>query len=663
MRKTDIEHARTAGEQGLTRAERKEYQKCAVAMEMDYPLMFIFIKSLDTFSNSRRIGIKRMAYLYHLFIGCKWISSETGPHDLGSNSEAFWDLADEAARQGKDRAYAMESVLLLYQHLGRMRKLRPSFRQGIRTPENLLYNEEFRKFMLFSYEKKDNVFILRHGKQKTNTMLLVLDYRNVCLRNLLVDFSLRWPGGWVNRRIPSPLLLLQDAEGWFERTTDNVGSWRDFNTKMLDTAKRHIVGQYEDREQRRLAMRFLFHFWSELVLSHPKHDFFRGSYVWCPEMVINKLIPNYLADGYEIAVNGQRDPFRQGRGALFVLHEADLCGASNRRIEIRRYDLQKVSNPRHWDALANFILHNEKADFTEARHFLIWLVARKNAIREDPCTIHREDMDAYRLSIAHRTNNNSSRNTLIVNTKRALLWMKDSEYLSIDENAMDEFSYFFINQEPQPAPLEKEMVAAVAEALHRMGAENPRYYLTEILFKIMLLTEPRSGSLVTVLMDNITWYEDGTSLARTIQKSNGKAKTPIPLGKEPTSLLKKAIELTQSIRDKYPMLSISNHVFLYELENKTMPVNAMSIQRFNLDLEAAGEAACNKKVNSGILRDTMFSILKLYMIKKNIPEYKRPALTHHARPRSINAYSVITIQDILEHAPQYSVGHILKTVV
>ena len=89
----------------------------------------------------------------------------------------------------------------------------------------------------------------------------------------------------------------------------------------------------------------------------------------------------------------------------------------------------------------------------------------------------------------------------------------------------------------------------------------------------------------------------------------------------------------------------------------------MSIQRFNLDLEAAGEAACNKKVNSGILRDTMFSILKLYMIKKNIPEFKRPALTHHARPRSINAYSVITIQDILEHAPQYSVGHILKTVV
>lgn len=656
---TNTQHIRTAGEQGLTKAERKEYRKYATAMQEEYPHLFNFIKCLDTFGNSRRIGIKRMSYLYHLFKRCEWITAETDPHDLGSDPETFWDLADVAVKQEKDRAYTMECVLLLYQHLGRMRKLRPSFRQGNRTPENLLHNERFRKFMLFSYEKKDNIFILRHGQQKTNTMLLVLNYQNVCLRDLFIDYSMRWPNAWVQNRVPSPLLLLQDAEEWFEGTANEVASWKDFTVTMLDTAKRHIVRRYEDAKQRRLAMQFLFHFWSELILTHPEHDFFKGSYVWCPEMVINKLIPNYLADGYEIAISGQRDPFTQGHGALFVLYEADLYGASNRKVEICRYDLSKVANPRHWNALANFILHNVKADFQVARQFLIWLEARKNALAEDPCSIHKEDMDAYRLSIAHRTKNSLSRNTLLNYVRRAVRWMEASGYLTLDMDALNEFSYFPVNQEPKPDPLQKEMITAVIETLHNLGVKNPRYYLTEIILKIMLLTEPRSGSISTVVMDDITWYEDGTSLARTIQKPNGKGKTSIYLSKEPTTLLKKAIELTQPIREKYPMLSISNHVFIYELQNKTMPINTMTLQRLNLDLKEAGENACKKKINSGMVRDTMFSMLKLYMIENQIPEFKRAALTHHTRPRSINAYSVISIQDILEHSPQYSIGHII----
>ena len=633
------------------------------AMHAHYPRMYEFLKPLKDLNNSRRLGPKRVCFLHELFSKCPWFTAETGPHDLGSDPETFWDLAEKAAEKTQDSAYAMETVLLLYQHLGRLRKLRPSFREGFRTPVNLLENEEFRKFMLFTFTKKESVFILRHGQMKTNTMVLVLDYRNAYLREALAKSAVRWSDAWVKRRVPSPLKLLEDAEGWFEGTTDAVRSWEDFTPVMLDTARRHIVRRYADREDRRLAMRFLFHFWSELVLGHPEHDFFKGSLFWCPELVVHRVVPNHLADGYEIAVNGQRDPFTQGRGALFVLQEADLQGASYRRVEIQRFDLTMVTEPRHWDALANFVLHNPKRDFFVIREFLIWLDRRKKPFGEDPCKVLVEDVEAYREYIAYKTDNGSSRNGHLRLVKSALRWMGAAGYLTVETGAMEKLTYFLVNFVPSPAPLGKEAIAILTDTLHELGAKDPRYYLSEIIFRILLISEPRAGSLATLAIDDITWYGDGTCLINTLQKASGKKRTPIVLPGEAAGLLKKAIELTKPVREKYPMMANSSHVFIYEIKDHLMPVNAMSLQRFHLDLREACKVAGMERITTGMIRDTMFSIMKVYMAENRIPEYKRRVLTHHKRPRSIGAYAVISIQDILERAPKYTVGKIIKKTI
>jgi len=645
---------------GHSTDDNKQYKAFDTAMREHYPRLYEFLKPLKDVHNSRRIGHKRMCFLYELFSKCPWITAETGPHDLGSDPETFWDLAEKAAEKTQNRAYAMETIFLLYQHLGRLRKLRPSFREGFRTPANLLENEEFRKFMLFTFTKKENVFILRHGQMKKNTMLLILDYRNHYLREVLIESAVRWSDAWVKRRVPSPLKLLEDAEGWFEGTTDAVRSWTDFTPVMLNTARHHIVKRYADPEDRRLAMRFLFHFWSELVLGHPEHDFFKGSLFWCPELVVHRLIPNHLADGYEIAISGQRDPFAQGCGALFVLQEADLQGASYRRVEIQRFDLSDVTEPRHWNALANFILHNKKENFFFIRKFLIWLDQRKKPFGEDPCKVLVEDVEAYRTYIANRTKNGTSRNAALRIVKNALRWMSAAGYLTVETGALEKLAYFLVNFTPSPTPLGKEAVAILTDTLHEMGKKEPRYYLSEIIFRILLISEPRAGSVATLAIDDITWYDDGTCLIQTLQKASGRERTPIVLPREAAALLRKAIELTKPVREKYPMMAISSHVFIYEIKDHLMPVNAMSIQRFSLDLKDACKAAGLKPISTGMIRDTMFSIMRVYMAENRIPEYKRRAITHHKRRRSINAYAVISIQDILEKAPRYTVGKIIK---
>lgn len=645
----------------MTKIERQITTKQGRALlehlEREYPHLYAFVQPMKHYGNSRRLGPVRQAYLYRIFSACPSVTEDTTPHDLGKNPEMFWDLADAAASLGDDKAYALDTVRILYTHLETSRKLSSRFFEGKRSPRYVIQNEEFRRHLTLHYNGREEIYILRHGQMKHSSNFLVLPYKNPYLREALTDCIIDWPEAWM-KRTPSRLNVLPDAEEWFEGTTNGITSWEGFNAKTLDTARRHILSKYEDPEWRRICMKFLFFFYSQLILTHKEHDFFADSYIYNTLMVINKDTPNHLAAGYEFAVYGQKDTFRQGKGVLFVIYDADLHESSNRKTEIKRFDLSKITVPQYWDAVANYILHNKRDNVIAARSFLLWLQDRKRLAGDKTYIITGEDIDEYRIHVSKTLDNSGSRNAYLTCVNRFMKWLQGTDHVLVAPDAQTNMDMFFSNYKKNANPLSKEAFAVLTDTLKEMGKTNPRYLLTLIITHLIPLMEMRPGSIVTIEKDNITLFEDGTVKVTAVSKTTNPSKTTFYEPKLVADLLVKAMELTEEIREECPKCDLRKQLFLYHAitSNNGMPFNAFTIQRYNLDLKEACRKAGLPLYNSGNLRDSFMTLADIYIHTRKLSEYERALLTHHADKRSIRNYAVITIGDILERTPEIHIG-------
>lgn len=651
-----------ANRNGHTREQKARYANDARLMETELPFLYSFAKDHSDPMMRNRLGKKRTSFLYRMLRSTPGINMNTKPSTLGSSPVWFWDLLDAAYQlDPEERDYAIDTVIYLFRLILREKRILNKEWNSIHSPAHFLYTEQFIRFLHRGYKRRESVFFLRHGQMTHYAEFYILDYKNTFIREMFVNSILEWKYAW-NKRTPSRLGVLPEAEGWFEGTTDGVRSWEDFNVQMLDTAKRHICSQHSE-EWKLVCLKFLFYFYSRLILEHPDHDFFKGSLVYCPEMVLDKRTPKHLADGFEFAIYGQLDPFLQGRGVLLVIRDAHLHSASYRKTEIKQYDLSKITNKDYWNAIANFYLHNGRDEVIEARAFLIWLAKYKADTGNDPFRLTADDMEAYRILISKKLDKSGSRNACIRGITKFVRWLKDNPFIKVDESALEWFSYFMNKQNINPQPLEKEDIQKLCNALTELGQDTPRYLLEELIVRILLLCDIRIGSLVSLLLEDVIFLEDGSCKCHILSKTSTPDRQTFFLPPEGAELMRQAITLTEDVRQRCPPYSVKEHLFIYEGVNgrSAFPFNAMNFARFGLDLKTAAKKAGIAPVSPGRLRDTYMTAANLYMIENNIPDYKKPVFTNHKNKKSILNYAIFDIGDILKKCPgRYTVGKILK---
>lgn len=630
-------------------------------MKNEFPFLYEFAVQFMTGGNSRRLGPKRLRCLNFVFRNSPWITAETTPRDLGEDAERFWDLMDITKKEDlpEARSYVVDSIIYLYEHLQRKRKISPSFKEGRRSPFYIMASEPMKAHLRFCYNGREEIFVLRHGKMQSNSYLFILRYKNRFLLDNLIRVSIDWPRAW-RKRNPCPLNVLKEAEEWFEGTTDNVTTWEQFDATMLDTARRHIVARHKG-EWGHICMKFLFYFYYRLIIEHPEHDFFADSYFYSAEVVTDKRVPTHLAEGFELALYGQQAPFFQGKGALFIIHDAHMHSSSYRKTEIIRYDLSEITIPQYWNALANFLIKHERENVITARAFIKWLMKYKKERGEDPLFISPETMEDYRYYLSEHLTHGGSRNAYVRGVLFFVKWLQDTSFVNVYPGAIDEFNYFFIETRSVPSPLTKEEVKNLRRTLLRMGKQNPRFLLTEIAMRLLLMTDIRAGSLLTLQINDVIFDADGGCSMKILTKASNPDKQTFHFGKEQADAFKEAIRLTGDLRTRCPFCTIKEHIFIHEgVNTSSLPFAVMTLQRFTLDLKQAAEACGIKHFASGTLRDTYMSAVNLFMAENNIPDYKKPALTHHACKRSILNYAIFSIQDIFERSPQYTVGKIIE---
>lgn len=599
-------------------------------------------------SLSFRIGYLGIEAFIRTVFEAGLASKMISPEAIDLHPEWFWDLHDQGhkAEDKIDRDRRTVAIDGVYYHLRRRGLIGPQFSQDIRSPYQFLGTKAFQDLLKNDYEHREDVFIVTYARD-CHAKMMIVPCSNPVMRDMIITAFRRWPNVWD--RSESALRYLLEAEGWFEGTTDGVRSYLDLNAKMLVTAKEHILKRYQNYEERKAALKFLFQIFKVQIEDHPKHRFFADSLFWTNTLVCDNRVPIHLAKRYDIGIYGQIDSIKtQSSGVLLVYKHADLMRSNASRNELYTIDLASIKFKPFWNILAQFALHNSISRIHIPRKFLEWLQKRK-LNEENKTHLTKRDMDDYRIHIARVNRDGNARNQKINELTKFITNCVQCGTLTMDDDALEQFHYFPYEYIPKPRPLKKDEIAKVHQSLSQLAIEtDSRFRLVDILFSILLLTNIRPGQLCQLTVDGIERNEDGSMTFFSRVKNRGVDKVITNISKYISPLIDEAIELTAKVRETCPV-EMENHVFIYENPaSASVRFNVYTVTRLNSDLRVAGNRVGVVNMNSGRIRDTYMSFVIKYAAKNGLTDFERCCLTGHAVPNTAKSYSIPDIIDILE---------------
>lgn len=612
-------------------------------------------------SLSRRLSLLQANILLDLLESTGLDTRLTSPQEADAHVEYFWSLISECWTQYSTkgrRDYAIDAVCVYYYHMRRMRWLGHCFPKHEKSPYIFLGLGEFAQTLKAQPVHIEDVFILRYSRSKKDR-LIVVPFRNSILQLTVIDAFRRWTNVWD--RTGKSLKIIFEVEDWFEGTTDSLTSQLDFDAVMFSTAKRHIVSAYPKGQWRLEAMKFLFHLYSILFRDHPKHDYFRGSYLWNKDIVLDRKVPYHLAKGYEVAFHGQLSTFEQTEGVLLVVHNADHLSANYRPTEIYTVDLSEITVPVYWRALANFILHVNKSRTCAAKRFVLWLQKRKASTGEDTLIISQKDLIEYRGFISRHTSDGAGRNKAINDATKFLRWASDENYIILQQDALKYFGYFETIYMPKPEPVSKKDIKLLRAALLTLAKKEPRYRLSLVVVDMLLLSNIRVGQICAMRLSDLHERPDGTMVLYSRVKNRGSAKVSQILDRSVSDQIRQAITFTSALRQECPSDMLCDQLFIYRNPPcASVPYATITNNRIGDDLQRASALAGIPKVTTGRLRDTYMTMAVVHSVVHNYTDLQQMALTNHVRKISTNSYAGLDIETVLDKMPAINIGSLKK---
>lgn len=614
------------------------------------PFMASFLASiaLDR-SNKRRIGYEGMTLFIRLLQATGLDRLMTSPEVADEHVDWFWALTDAAhsLKEKADRRRGIRAVISVYLSMDRAGFLGKEFWRPDNSPYYYLCKESFEKTLVEQYCGSRHIAFIRYSIDH-HPQFVVVPFRNMALRDMVIEAFNEWPNKY-DRGIGS-LQYVKDAEGWFEGTTDGVRDYRDLTAAMLVIARDNIMRTCGDARERRNRMWFMFCIFGTQIRKHPEHHFFRESPVWDSGMVTDHRVANHIADGFQIAFFGQQDPFKQGHGVLLICDHADDISASAIRKTIYRIQLESITVPVLWDALANYCLHHQKQSIGFIRYFLRWIISVKE---RDYGHITKEDMDAFRVHISRKCNRGEARNVYVALVTNFLKYAKEEGYLEVDDDALKDYVYFAHDYNPEPKPHSKVDIERLLVTLKEMGKVNPVYELIRIMVGILCTNSIRAGQLCVVSLRQLTFNADGTATLRAKAKNGGMTRVLREFTEKTADRLHRALTVTEEVRNQCPRGSVEDQLFIYRNQNNSSrPFMAMNLQSFNTFLKNACKVAGIPVMPSGALRDTFFSDFLVKADQRGMTKLERQAITHHKSPRSIGSYVKPDVREILKHTAE-----------
>ena len=612
---------------------------------------------------NRRFGYMEAEYTMRLFRETGYIATLHTDDDM-QDPLVFWKMLETAKdiqrKEKTDRA--IRGLVFLYENLDKKKTLDERFMNAEKTPYNFIRRNSFvRRLCAEEYKDSSEIFIVDYNRSHLPIMVF-LPYRNEILRRMVIDSVKRDASRYkLNQSEFKEIFRMEELFGPY---ADRIKSPMDLNTDMLNYAKDSIMKQFAGNLKKRMElMKLLWSLFRHAVMKYPDKNFFADSYLWNSTLIINHRVPFFIARGYIPVLmesSGSIPPYKK---LMYIITNGEYHGASGKTYGYYCLDNSKIRTELYRWLVANYIPSKDMRKHAIVASFLIWLEDIKEKPGHSNPYIDRitaNELASYKNVIALKTRNGASRNVYIGTLTTFIRWAAETKKIRIQQNVFRYFDTFNIKTRPNPSSLTTVNKSVIEASLLELAEKDPRFLLTLNIFRITLRSDIRTGQLCSLDLSRMTWKEDGTSEYYSRVKNRGVTMVKTYFTKTVTKLLREAETLTEDIRKGCPIDGPRTQLYIYKgIRSVDADVNVMTIQRYNKDLRAACEHAnLEKHITSGNVRDTRQTAVAKFARNHNLDDMQIATLTKHKLRSSLNSYSDMHIEDLLEEAEKISLGSV-----
>lgn len=582
--------------------------------------------------------------------------------DFADDVNVFWDLVDCArdvflVETGKTNR-GIVATCFLYDRLRHSHIFTERFQKDPHSPFRLLGKRKLLALLANDKVRRNNFFYLQYASNRY--MEFVLPLGNDIINERIIITMLRHRI-YEGNAYTSRSIVERFGDLFIEPT--KFCSNADFNGTQLHHAIDQILLRFtEDENYRRCTMKFLFDVYQDLVMDFPKHDFFADNDLYSTEIILSGDTANKLAAGFKLVVAGREDEIPAYRKVLFIVNRNEYRTATGRSIYLRSVDFSHIIDDKWRMIMMNYAQYR----ILEGNYEYIDL---SNVIEDyiDECKytasryhISVNDMIEIKARLAFRSDlKTGTKNGMLCRVRRFVNWAVRRGYLTVEAGALKEAANFRDRYTPEPRSIQGINIKAIDKALTELGRKHKHYLLTREIFHIQLNSEARIGEIISLLVDDLHFMEDGG--CRVVHKAKNAGYDPNEriYSTEAAGHLLKAMDLSREARRACPGLGMNRHVFVYN-NGKTCHslFSVMSTNRYNWDLRDACKLAGIEPVSSGNVRDTAMTGMKKMSKEKNLSDQITRAFVGHKDKVSTNAYYDIDFRDVMEAARGVSLGTI-----
>ena len=354
----------------------------------------------------------------------------------------------------------------------------------------------------------------------------------------------------------------------------------------------------------------------------------------------------------------------KGRGEQALLLLCDVFGHSSisitkRYLGIRQEEIMSVYDSLNIINYAAYCIANGNKAYTHAIKPIQELIRHKQeTFCKDKYNVSGEELYWMKLQLYHRNNIVTvTKQSIFDDIKRFLRYASKMGYITVSERDLKRIKTISARRILNPRSLSMQEIKAIDEAFDTLASKAVHYRYSKIIFHIQLNSEARIGEICSILLDTITFYEDGTCSVLEKIKNNGRDMMPREYNTEATSQIRQAMDLSREIRQSCPVGGPRENIFLYTNdEHNANHYAIMDVNRYNGDLKLACKIANVARINSGNVRDTAMTARKRLARKTGLTDMETGAFVGHIKKVSTNSYDDMDFRDVLQAARGINIG-------
>lgn len=625
----------------------------------------IIEQTRERFKNYRgHFGYHEAKAMFRGFEATGAVEYIKGMSDFDKHAELFWQLCDYFKQEQKDGigTRGLNAVRVFYHDLNKRKVFSETFAKADKSPLDHLKRGDLSVFLKGEFENSEDTFIINYQKE-AKTYLLALNFKSKTIQHAAlkaIEISRR-----RSERCKDDMVIAKESESWFGERPEEIQDYTDFNARRLVDAMDIVRSKYEGKRLLK-AMNFLFDMYAALIREHPKYDFFKDSYLWNSQIVLDQRVPIQMCHGYKMVVMGRESNLPGYEKILFCANNMDRLSANGHRFGMHACDLSSIKTEYYRMILVNYGAAKFSVGIDRACTFFKWLELKKERCSKHGVnfkSVSIEETAGYRAYVTQRLHQPESRNRLLGGAKTVIHWAASMGYLDVEKGAMEDFSLFKTIYHPNQRCLSRQELDTLEASLEELGKTDVRCFLALHIFRIQLFVDTRAGEICSISLNRLRFKQDGTSTYistyESLEKNAGKEMVKIRYSKAATKVILEAIDATKEIRSKCPIDGPGDCLFLYDAgETWGHGFKVMVTDTYNSALAKACEYAGIEKITSGNIRDTYMTAVARFGHKHGLTELQKAVLTKHATKVSTRHYVDINLDEFL----RASDGIVLGTI-